>query len=84
MVFRASPIAKVKARAIKAATGNWIMKIVKILKLSIMISAMILKMMSTTINIMKETNIMMESEGIKYSKRWKIEKNQINWQTYRN
>ena len=67
MVFRASPIAKVKARAIKAATGNWIMKIVKILKLSIMISAMILKMMSTTINIMKETNIMMESEGIKYS-----------------
>ena len=81
MVFRASPIAKVKARAIKAATGNWIMKIVKILKLSIMISAMILKMMSTTINIMKETNIMMESEGIKYSKRWKIEKNQCNWQT---
>ena len=60
------------------------MKIVKILKLSIMISAMILKMMSTTINIMKETNIMMESEGINYSKRWKIEKNQINWQTYRN
>ena len=60
------------------------MKIVKILKLSIMISAMILKMMSTTINIMKETNIMMESEGIKYSKRWKIEKNQCNWQTYWN
>ena len=82
MVIRASQIAKVKARAIKAATGNWIMKIVKILKLNIMISTMILKMMSTTINIMKETNIMMESEGIKCSKRWKIEKNQCNWQTY--